>query len=66
MLFLYWFVVMFDWNEFVQSSTRIFNVSRKPSMAEYRNMALVTGVGILLLGLIGFIVKLVLEGFLGI
>ena len=55
---------MFDFQEFIQSSTRIFNVSRKPNMQEYRNIALVTGVGILLIGLIGFIVKLILEGFI--
>ena len=57
-------VAMFDWDEFVQSSMRIFNVSRKPNLQEYQNIALVTGAGILLIGLIGYIVKLVLEGFI--
>ncbi len=55
---------MFDWSEFVQSSTRIFNVSRKPNMQEYRNIALVTGIGILLIGIIGYLVKLILEGII--
>lgn len=55
---------MFNFDEFVQSSTRIFNVSRKPGMNEYKVMAKVTGLGIVLIGVIGFIVKLVLEGFL--
>ncbi|MEK6958403.1 MAG: protein translocase SEC61 complex subunit gamma [archaeon] len=53
---------MVDVNEFVQSSTRIFNVSRKPDMNEYKVMAKVTGLGILLIGLIGYIVKFLLTG----
>ncbi len=53
---------MADVNEFVQSSTRIFNVSRKPDMNEYKVMAKVTGLGILLIGLIGYAVKFLLTG----
>ncbi len=53
---------MFDWGEFVQSSVRIFNVSRKPGWAEYKVIAKVTGIGIILIGIIGFLVKLVLDG----
>lgn len=47
--------------EFVNSSTRIFNVSRKPSTQEYTTMVKVIGAGIILIGIIGFIVKLILE-----
>ncbi|HLC92355.1 MAG TPA: protein translocase SEC61 complex subunit gamma [archaeon] len=54
----------FDWGEFVQSSTRIFNVSRKPNWTEYKVIAKVTGIGIILIGVIGFTVKLLMEGFL--
>lgn len=54
----------FDVNEFIQSSMRIFNVSRKPAMPEYKVMAKVTGIGILLIGFIGFVVKLILEGII--
>ncbi|MBI4210339.1 MAG: protein translocase SEC61 complex subunit gamma [Candidatus Diapherotrites archaeon] len=53
---------MFNWNEFVQSSTRIFTVSRKPGNNEYKVMAQVTGLGIIVIGIIGFFVKIVLVG----
>lgn len=55
---------MFNWDEFVQSSIRIFNVSRKPNWAEYKVIAKVTGVGIILIGIIGFMVKLFMDGVL--
>ncbi len=54
----------FDLDNFVQSSQRIFNVSRKPDMKEYSAMAKVTGLGVLVIGVIGYIVKLVLDGVL--
>jgi len=53
---------MFDWSEFVQSSTRIYNVARKPNAEEYKVIAKVTGLGIILIGIIGFTVKLIIEG----
>ncbi|MCR4336149.1 MAG: protein translocase SEC61 complex subunit gamma [archaeon] len=55
---------MVDIAGFIQSSTRIFNVSRKPNMQEYRIMAQITGLGIILIGVIGFFVKLILEGII--
>ncbi len=54
----------FDFNEFINSSMRIFNVSRKPSMQDFRMIAQITGLGIILIGLIGFVVKLFLDGVL--
>lgn len=55
---------LFDWGNFVSSSQRIFNVSRKPDMKEYSAMAKVTGLGVIIIGVIGYIVKLILEGLL--
>ncbi len=46
---------------FYNSSMRIFNVSRKPTTQEYKLMVKVTGVGIILIGLIGFFIKLLFE-----
>ncbi len=43
-------------SNFLNSSRRIFTVSKKPDNEEYRQMAKVTGIGIILLGIIGFIV----------
>ncbi len=54
----------FDLSNFVQSSQRIFNVSRKPDWKEYQAMAKVTGLGVLIIGIIGYIIKLILDGFL--
>ncbi len=55
---------LFDWDNFVQSSQRIFNVSRKPDIKEYQAMAKVTGLGVIVIGIIGYIVKLILDGVL--
>ncbi len=55
---------LFDWGNFIQSSQRIFNVSRKPDWKEYSAMAKVTGLGVIVIGVIGYIVKLVLQGVL--
>lgn len=41
---------------FLESSNRIFTVSRKPDRKEYNIMAKITGLGIILIGVIGFIV----------
>jgi len=49
---------------FFSSSMRIFNVSRKPDKREYSTMAKITGLGILIIGFIGFMVKLIVDGFL--
>ncbi len=53
---------MVDIQAFIQSSARIFNVSRKPDWPEYSVMAKVTGIGIIVIGILGFFVKLILEG----
>jgi len=55
---------MVDIQAFIQSSARIFNVSRKPDWPEYSVMAKVTGLGIIIIGIIGFIVKLIFEGII--
>jgi len=55
---------MVDIDSFVQSSMRIFNVSRKPDMQEYRVMAQITGLGIIIIGVVGFLVKLLMEGLI--
>ncbi|MFA5358021.1 MAG: protein translocase SEC61 complex subunit gamma [archaeon] len=45
-------------SKFVSDSKRIFIVSKKPTMEEYRRMALIVALGIALIGVIGFIVTL--------
>lgn len=38
--------------------TRVLRLSRKPDMKEYTQVAKITGLGILLIGAIGFMIKL--------
>jgi len=46
-------------NDFFESTKRVLTVAKKPSMEEFKVMAKVTGLGILLIGIIGFIVSLI-------
>lgn len=41
---------------FLSNCKRVLRVARKPSKDEYLQIAKVTGIGILLVGLIGFII----------
>ncbi len=45
--------------DFIDSSKRIFTISKKPSGSEFRTMLKVTGIGIIIIGVIGYIVSLV-------
>jgi protein transport protein SEC61 subunit gamma-like protein len=44
-------------SDFISSSKRIFIVSKKPSWKEFSVMAKVTGLGILIVGIIGYILE---------
>ncbi len=50
---------MFDFEKFLVSTKRIFTVSKKPDLQEYKVMAQVTGIGIIIIGLLGFALKLI-------
>lgn len=50
---------------FWQSSKRIFIVSKKPDRTEFLQIAKITGLGIIIIGVIGFIVYFIF-GMLGI
>ena len=43
---------------FIADAKRIFMVSKKPTMEEYKRMALVVALGIVVIGIIGYIVYL--------
>jgi len=47
--------------KFFMDSKRIFRVSRKPSKEEYKRMALIIGLGIVIIGIIGFLIQLFFE-----
>ena len=46
---------------FVDQSKRVINITHKPKDAEYRQMALTTGIGLAVIGLIGFIISMVVH-----
>ena len=47
--------------KFFMDSKRIFRVSRKPTKEEYKRMALIIGIGIIIIGVIGFLIQLFFE-----
>jgi protein transport protein SEC61 subunit gamma-like protein len=49
---------------FLDSSKRIFIVSKKPSSEEFWQISKITGIGIVLIALIGFVVYFVFALFL--
>jgi len=52
---------MFDFGQFVEQSKRIFSVSKKPDWSEYKQMAKITGIGIILIAVLGFVLTFVFR-----
>ena len=46
-------------DKFVKDSKRVLKVSRKPDTQEYLEFAKITAIGILIIGVIGFIITLI-------
>ncbi|WP_407379845.1 protein translocase SEC61 complex subunit gamma [Methanobrevibacter sp.] len=46
-------------DRFVKDSKRVLKVSRKPDMSEYIDFAKITALGILIIGVIGFVIVLI-------
>ena len=46
---------------FIKQCQRVLKVSRKPDREEYINVPKVTGIGIILIGVIGFIISIVAQ-----
>lgn len=45
--------------DFLHQAKRVLKVARKPDQDEYLNIAKITGIGIVIIGVIGFIIRLV-------
>jgi protein transport protein SEC61 subunit gamma and related proteins len=45
-------------SQFMNDSKRIFIVSRKPTMEEYKRMAIIVALGITIIGVLGYIIML--------
>jgi protein transport protein SEC61 subunit gamma-like protein len=48
---------------FFQQCVRVWHVLRKPTMNEFKGMAKISALGILVIGAIGFLVSIVLSFF---
>ncbi|MBE2899768.1 protein translocase SEC61 complex subunit gamma [Methanothermobacter thermautotrophicus] len=46
---------------FIKQSKRVLKVSKKPSREEYLNVSKVTGIGIIIIGVIGFIISIIAQ-----
>jgi len=46
---------------FLKNCMRVFRVTRRPTKEEYFNAAKITGLGILIIGLIGFAIFLIFH-----
>ena len=44
--------------DFVEQSKRVLNVTHKPKELEFRQMAMTTGIGLAVIGIIGFIISM--------
>lgn len=47
--------------DFFESAKRIILISKKPSKKEYWAMAKIVGIGMIIIGVIGFIVKIIMN-----
>lgn len=45
--------------DFAEQSKRVLNVTHKPQDMEFRQMAITTGIGLVIIGAIGFIISMV-------
>lgn len=46
-------------NKFIKDSKRVLKVARKPDAKEYTEFAKITALGILIIGVIGFVIVLI-------
>lgn len=51
-------------NEFYKESLRVLRITKKPDKIEFKTIVKVAGLGILLIGLIGFILHMVSQGII--
>ncbi|GAB6055774.1 protein translocase SEC61 complex subunit gamma [Methanobacterium alkalithermotolerans] len=46
---------------FIKQCRRVLHVSKKPDKVEYINVAKITGLGIIVIGIIGFIISIIAQ-----
>tara|TARA_Y100000310_G_scaffold345665_1_gene467956 strand:+ start:15465 stop:15683 length:219 start_codon:yes stop_codon:yes gene_type:complete len=53
--------ILIKLKSFALQSKRVFQLTKKPGKQEYKIIVKVSGIGILLIGLIGFLIRLMWE-----
>ena len=48
-------------SQFIRQCRRVLHVSKKPDREEFINVAKITGIGIIIIGVIGFIISLIAQ-----
>lgn len=48
---------------FLAKCVRVWHILKKPNMAEYKAIAKVSAIGILIIGLLGFLISIVMHLF---
>lgn len=46
---------------FIKLNQRVLKVARRPDRVEFLNVAKITGIGIIIIGVVGFIVSLIAQ-----
>ena len=49
--------------EFIKECVRVIKVTKKPNMQEFKTVFIVTGIGILVIGFIGFLATMIRQLF---
>jgi len=52
---------MFDIKSFSKQCLRVWNLLKRPSREEYLTVAKISAIGILLIGVIGFVISLAMQ-----
>jgi len=55
------FKIREKFSKFISDSNRIFIVSRKPTWEEYKKMALIIAIGVVIIGVLGFIIQFIFS-----
>lgn len=51
--------------EFYQKSKRVWSVLKKPTKDEFNRIAKISGMGVLIIGLLGFLISITMKMILG-
>ena len=48
-------------SQFIRQCRRVLHVSKKPDREEFQNVAKITGIGIIIIGVVGFVISLIAQ-----